>query len=431
MRSLRLRTRPSAGLTAGLAGAVLVLGVLAPVPTASALPPGSIAGVVRDDIGAPLEGIEVTVWDNVGYAEIVVGQDVTGSDGAYQVDGIDPDPYYKVRFSDQDAEYATEWHRNVVAGTFATWVPVTEGEVNTLPDTELEPGGSISGRLTVGAGTPVDQGTVSVWWQYAPRAYAWVDEHTTDSDGSYVIPALPAATYALEFRDPASGATETWNDQGDLMGATSIVVASGDHVMGIDALLGGVVTNSTVPTISGTPQVGQVLTVTSGWIPAGTSVGYRWVIGDDTSPADDPTGTTYNPTAQDVGKSIRVQATATLGAGWVPATAWSAATAPVTEPPAPPAPPVALVVNHRLPLIRGILRVGRTIRVTKGIWTPAPSRLDYAWYASGRLIKRADRPRLTLTRKHLGKRMTVRVTASAPSHQSLTVRTARTVKVRR
>ncbi|QSR32153.1 hypothetical protein CFI00_16890 [Nocardioides sp. S5] len=317
-----------------------MLGVLAPAPTASGLPPGSIAGVVRDDIGAPFEGIEVTVWDNVGYGEIVVGQDVTGADGAYQVDGIDPDAYYKVRFSDQDAAYATEWHRNVVAGTFATWVPVAEGEVNTLPDTELEPGGSISGRLTVGAGTPVDQGTVSVWWQYAPRSYAWMEEHTTDSDGRYVIPALPAATYALSFRDPASGATETWNDQGDITSATSIVVASGDHVTGIGALLGGVVTE-------------------------------------------------------------------------------------------PPAPPVAAVVNHRLPLIRGILRVGRTIRVTKGIWTPAPSRLDYAWYASGRLIKRADRPRLTLTRKHLGKRMTVRVTASAPSYQSLTVRTARTAKVRR
>ncbi|KQV65740.1 hypothetical protein ASC64_12575 [Nocardioides sp. Root122] len=414
-----------------IAGAALVVTALAPIPAAHALDPGSIAGVVTDDGAAPLPGIEVTVWDNVGYAEIVVGQDVTGADGSYQVDGIDPDPYYKVRFSDPTDAYATEWHRNVIAGTFATWVPVSENGVNTLPVTELEPAGSISGTVTVGAGAPVANAEVSVWWQYAAAAYARVGDYASDADGHYVIPGLPAATYSVSFYDPATGAAETWDDQTALMSATPITVASGEDVGGIDALLGGVVTSTAVPTIAGTPQVGQTLTATSRWTPANAAVTYRWVIGDDTTPADDPSGTTYVPTALDVGKSIRVQATATKGAGWVPATAWSAATAPVTAAPAPPPVVMPVMANHRLPLIKGRLLVGRTVRVTPGSWTPDPSRLDYAWYAGGRLIKRADRPRFTLTRKQLGKRLTVRVTASAPSYQPLTVRTARTAKVRR
>lgn len=418
MKSLRL-----------LAGAALVVTALAPIPAAHALDPGSIAGVVTDEAAAPLAGIEVTVWDNVGYGEIVVGQDVTTADGSYRVDGIDPDPYYKVRFSDPGEAWATEWHRNVIAGTFATWVPVTENDVNTLPATELEPAGSISGTVTIGAGAPVDGAQVSVWWQYGPQAYARVGDYTADAAGHYVVPGLPAATYAVIFYDPASGATETWDDQSYIMSATPITVASGEDVAGIDALLGGVVTSTAAPTISGTPQVGQTLTATSGWTPAGATVAYRWVVGDDT-PADDPTGTTYVPTAQDIGRTIRVQATATAGAGWVPATAWSAATAPVVAAPVPPV-VVPVLVNDRRPVVRGTLRVGKVVRVTKGRWTPSPTDLDFTWYAGGRRIRGAHRQWLMLRERLVGKRLTVQVTASAPSYQSLTVRTPRSGKVRR
>lgn len=419
MKSLRL-----------LAGAALVAATLAPTPAAHALDPGSIAGVVTDEGAAPLAGIEVTVWDNVGYGEIVVGQDVTAADGSYQVDGIDPDPYYKVRFSDPTDAWATEWHRDVVSGVFATWVPVSENAVNTLADTELEPAASISGTVTIGAGTPVDGARVGVWWQYAAQAYARVGEYTTDADGSYVVPGLPAATYALVFHDPVTGATETWDDQPYIMSATPITVASGEALEDVDVLLGGVVTSAAAPTIAGTPQVGQTLTATSGWTPAGATVSYRWVVGDDTTPSDDPTGTTYVPTAQDVGRTIRVQATATAGAGWVPASAWSAATAPVVAAPVPPV-VVQVLVNDRRPVVKGTLRVGKVVRVTKGSWTPAPADLDYTWYAGGKRTRGAHRQWLLLRGKLVGKRLAVEVTASAPSYESLTVRTPRTSKVRR
>ncbi|WP_374456220.1 hypothetical protein [Nocardioides sp.] len=426
----RLLARPGRSLAAVVAGAALALSGLAPVPAASALASGGIAGVVTDEEAAPLAGIEVTVWDNLGYAEVVVGQDVTGADGSYQVDGITPDPFYKVRFRDPSATYATEWHLDTVAGSFATFVAVPDGGVTTLPDTELEPAGSISGTLTVGAGTPVDNGTVSVWWRYTAGGYSWVDDYATEADGSYLVPGLKSATYALVFRDLESGAAEAWDDRPDITSATSLFVGSGDAVEGIDALLAGVVTNTAAPTITGTPQVGQTLTASSVWTPAGTTVTYRWVVGDDTTPGDDPTGPTYVPGAGDVGKTIRVHATAVRGGGWVGATAWSAATSPVTAVPVPPV-VVLAVANDRLPVVKGTLRVGKVIRVTKGAWTPYPEDLDYAWYANGKRIRGAHRQWFKLTNKQLGKRIVVQVTASVPAYQPFTVRTRRTARVTR
>lgn len=417
-------------LTAVVAGATLALGVGAPVPTASALAPGSIAGTVTDAAG-PLEGIEVTVLDSTPLGLVPVGQDVTDADGEYQVDGINPDPFYAVRFSDPDGDHATEmWDDAIVAPPYAAWVPVTDSGVTSGIDAELEAGSSISGRLTRAGGAPVSGGTVTLWWRASAQSFARVSDHATDADGRWSISGVRGATYALEFSDPATGASETWNDRPDIIGSTALVVPSGEDVTEINAEMGGVVTNVSAPTIAGTPQVGQTLTATSGWQPADTAVTYRWVVGDDTTPDDDPRGATYVPTAQDVGKSIRVEATGTRGAGWVPATAWSAATAPVAATPVV-VPPVLSMVNKRLPLIKGTLRVGRVVRVTTGAWTPYPKKLTFRWYAGKRAIKGATRQRFTLTKKQAGKRLRVVVTASAPKYQSLAVTTKRTAKVKR
>ncbi|WP_374456230.1 hypothetical protein [Nocardioides sp.] len=404
------------------AGAALALSALAPVPAASAADPGSISGVVTDAGLTPLAGIEVTVIDqNLYTGDVVVGTDVTDASGDWQIDGLEADPYYRVGFTDPDGDWATEYYDDSPVpggggGQFADWVPVVAGDVTENVNAVLEPGSAVSGRVTVGAGGAVNNGAVTVWWLYAPQAWARVGSWTTDADGRYEVPGLRGASYRLDFSDSQTGASRS----------VSLDVASGVDRTGTDVLLGGVVKNTVAPTISGTPQVGKTLTAASTWTPAATTVTYRWVVGDDTSPADDPTGTTYVPKAADIGKSIRVQATGTRGAGWVPATAWSASTAAVTAAPVAPLPAVA---NVKAPVVKGKLRVGKVIRVTKGAWTPYPQDLDYAWYANGKLIKGARRQWFKLTKKQLGKRIVVQVTATAPSHQPTTVRTARTAKV--
>lgn len=401
------------------AGAALVISAFAPLPLASAAAPGGISGTVTDDLGAPLADIEVTVWDlSLATGDVVVDTDVTDANGAYRMDGIEADPYYRVGFSDPDGVWATEYYDDAVTpvsggAPFAKWVAVVAGQ-DTDVDAALEPGSSISGRVTVGAGDAVRQGRVDLWWRYAAQAWVRVGNYTTDQDGTYSIPGVRGESYRLDFTDPGTGAR----------GSASFAVDSGvDRT--VVAHLGGVVTSAAAPVVAGTPQVGQTLTASSGWTPADADVTYRWVVGDDATPADDPTGATYAPTAQDVGKPIQVVATATRGAGWIPATAMSAATAPVA------AAPVPVIASDRAPKIKGKLKVGKVVRVTKGSWTPYPRDLDHTWYAGGKVIKNADRQWLRLTRKQVGKRLTVVVTASVPGYESLTVRTDRTRKVTR
>jgi hypothetical protein len=422
-------TRRRGRLTAAVAGATLALGVAAPVPTATAAAPGAIAGTVTDG-AVPLAGIEVTILDSTPYGLVPVGQDVTDAAGGYQVDGIEADPFYAVRFSDPAGEYATEmWDDAIVAPPYGKWVAVTGATTTPDIDAALEAGSTLSGRLTRAGGAPVSGGTIALWWKVSGQSFARVSDHVADADGRWSIPGVRGATtYALEFSDPVTGVIEAWDDRPAVIGSTPLEVASGVDRSGLDAQLGGVVTNVSAPAISGTPQVGQTLTAAPGtWQPADSAVSYRWIVGDDVSPGDDPTGSTYAPTAQDVGKTIRVEVTGTRGAGWTPATALSAPTAPVAA-----APVVVLqVVNDREPRIKGTLRVGRTVRVTTGTWTPYPQKLRFRWYAGKRAIAGATHQRLRLTKKLAGKRLRVVVKASAPGHASLTVTTQRSGKVRR
>jgi len=85
--------------------------------------------------------------------------------------------------------------------------------------------------------------------------------------------------------------------------------------------------NTAVPTISGTPQVGQTLTASQGtWSNSPTSYAYQWSAGG--AAISGATSSTYAPVTADAGKTITVTVTATNSAGSASAT--SAATSAVT-----------------------------------------------------------------------------------------------------
>jgi hypothetical protein len=217
------------------------------------------------------------------------------------------------------------------------------------------------------------------------------------------------------------------------MRIASVTVSRGQVLAGVDATLGGQVTNTSNPTISGTAQVGQRLTASPGtWKPTNSTLSYRWVVGDDTSPTDDPTGSVYVPTSADVGRTIRVQVTGTYTdeLGWVPGSAWSTPTAVVVSPPpvVVPAPPgMSIVVRPR---VKGEPRVGEVLRVDPGRWTPKPTSLKYQWYAKGKAIKGATHRKFTPTQKQLGKRLWVKVTATAVGYTPTSTTTPRTGTVK-
>lgn len=105
-------------------------------------------------------------------------------------------------------------------------------------------------------------------------------------------------------------------------------LASGDFVMDqlqmleLFGLIGSVVlspdvapVNTVVPTITGTAQVGETLTVTNGTWSGSPSPTYarQWKAGG--ANISGATATTYSPVEGDVGKTITVTVTATNSAG--------------------------------------------------------------------------------------------------------------------
>jgi hypothetical protein len=137
-------------------------------------------------------------------------------------------------------------------------------------------------------------------------------------------------------------------------------------------LLGIIATNSSVPTISGTAQVGQTLTgTTETWTHNPTSFTYQWNrAGGAISRA---TASTYVPVAADVGNTLTVSVVATNSGGSSSA-AISAATSAVAAGSVP--------VNTALPTIAGTAQVGQTVTATNGTWKNSPTSFTYQWQSA-------------------------------------------------
>ena len=429
--------RPSRGSRRGLGAALLLALALvvtsagsAPSTSAAGTGTGTIAGKVTDLHGKPLDGVKIRVYVQGPIGKQWVATARTNGKGAYAVTGLTPYAYYKVSFQDPQRAYASEYFRDTMGFAFATWVAVIADQTTGGVNAALAPAATISGRLTAGDGSPIAGGLVTLWQKFGATSYWWIDDFYTDADGKYVIDGVGSATYHLEFYSPQLGLREYWNDKADLFHGDDLVVEPGDELTFVDALLIAPppapqppnVTNMAPPTIFGAPQVGQPLVAGPGvWSPPGVTMTYRWVVGDGLPTPDLPTGDTYVPTTADVGTTIRVYATA-AAVGWVPGTAWSSATAPVA--------PASLVVNTKRPRIKGDPRVGERLRATTGRWSPTEVRLRYRWYAGGKAIAHATHRGFTVTTRQVGKRLTVTVTARAAADQPLTVRSARTSRVR-
>jgi hypothetical protein len=304
----------------------------------------------------------------------------------------------------------------VVVGEAATTIGVNASLANAS---------HITGRLTRPSGAGVGDGEVDVY-RLEAGVFEWYDSAYTDGAGYYDAGGLVAGTYRVGFYDWDTGTGEYWNDKGSLATADNIVVTSTGQIVGnINAVLGTspsvlVIRNLSLPTIAGTARVGQTLTATPGtWSPAGVTVTYQWYAGS--TALTGLTGPSYVIRPADEGKQLAVRVTASFP-GWSSAFATSPSTTRVMGDD---------VLNTKLPKIKGKAKVGRTVRVTAGAWQPQTVALKYQWYAGSKKIKKATKKKLTITDKQAGKRLRVKVTASAAGFKRLTVRTKPTAKVRR
>ncbi|MFI8425916.1 hypothetical protein [Streptomyces sp. NPDC085479] len=174
------------------------------------------------------------------------------------------------------------------------------------------------------------------------------------------------------------------------------------------AVVKGVAPKATrAPVMTGSVKVGSKVSASVGtWSPAATSYGYQWRA--DGVAISGATGSAYTPTAAVRGKKLTVTVTAHR-TGHLSGSATTAAVA-VGYGVAPKA--------TKAPYLTGTVRVGRTLTLNRGTWTPAPTSYAYQWYANGRTVSGATKSTFVIGKAQRGQKITVKVTAHRTGHTS-------------
>jgi hypothetical protein len=132
--------------------------------------------------------------------------------------------------------------------------------------------------------------------------------------------------------------------------------------------------NTSPPTITGTPRVGETLTAQNGtWEGNPTAFTYQWqrcdANGANCANIAGATQRTYTVVNADAGETLRVRVTATNAEG--SSTVASATTAVVSSSAAPR--------NTERPTISGTTRVGEQLTADPGSWTGSPDSFAFQW----------------------------------------------------
>lgn len=259
---------------------------------------------------------------------------------------------------------------------------------------------------TVGTPTIVDDGSPQVnevvtvdpgTWEPAPNTYSFQWRR----NGSPISGAV-SGNYTLKSGD---------------VGASITVVVSGvrtgfAQVPRTSAAVTpqGAVMTGAVPTITGTPKVGSRLTGTViGWSPTGSSLTYKWYVGDLL--VQSGTSRYYTPAASALGQQVTLRVTGSR-TGYEPLTVPSAPTSAVTR--------GSLTVGTVR--ISGTLRVGYTLRASTLYWGPSPVAFRYRWKIGSTYVAApaGTKSYLKLPARARGKRVTLVVTASKAGYNSVT-----------
>ncbi len=294
-------------------------------------------------------------------------------------------------------------------GTAAERVVVTgyvDGDAKLLPAFDL---GTCSPTVTPGhtyslrawyQSTAITQFAVYLrndagYWSYWTSS-PWLPASPTYTEATWQAPTIPAGFNGISF-----GLSLFSNGQ----------LITDDY--GLFDVVGAPVPPQTlstaIPTISGTPKVGQALTAATGtWGPGTVDFTYQWLRSGTAIPG--ATGATYTLTGADSGHGISVNVSGTE-LGYSPATTTSAVTAPVA----------AGDLTSSVPTITGTAKVGQTLTAAPGSWGPGTVGFGYQWLRDGLAIPGATSAGYTLTAADDGRAVGVRVTGSETGYTAVTV----------
>lgn len=249
---------------------------------------------------------------------------------------------------------------------------------------------SVSGTAQVGAALTADKGR----WHLpgATYTYQWL------ADGA-VVRGATGTTY--------TPTTDQVGDQisvrvtGSLTGIAPISATSAATT----AVLPNAISATGAPSISGTAQVGSTLTADPGqWSVPGATLTYQW-----TADGTDIPGATAQTLVLGPGlvtDTVTVKVTASAP-GFNPSTVESAAVGPVAY---------GAIANTAAPAVQGAAQLGATLTANPGQWSVSGASYSYQWLADGNRIDGATQASFVPRADQLGKRLAVKVRASAPGY---------------
>jgi surface antigen len=243
---------------------------------------------------------------------------------------------------------------------------------------------AVSGTPQVGVKLTASPGTWSPTG--GTYGYQWYADGTAVSGATKRTFTPRAEQLGKQLRVKVT-ATKTGTKTGTAMSASTTATAP------------GVLTATARPTISGTPQVGLQLSATTGtWTPRATYA-YQWK--DGHGPIPGATASTFTPTADQLGRRLRVTVTATRD-GYQTTRSASVRTAAVQP---------GTFAAQSPPAITGDAQVGQTLTVSPGTWSPdAPA--TYQWLVDGQPVSGATGPTYTPVAEDVRKQVSVQVSVS-------------------
>jgi surface antigen len=252
---------------------------------------------------------------------------------------------------------------------------------------------TITGTPMVGASLEVAPGA----WSPSPTAvtYQW------SADGA----PITGATGASYVPTPdVKGKTLTASVKAQLSG-----YAPGEATLTTAPVAPGTFQPTATPTIQGTPEVGQTLTLTPAtWSPQPAKAVTQWYA--DGKALSGATGQSFVLGRDQVGARISARVTAS-SKGYRK----SNGTAPATE--VVLAKPVRLSSPSKL---SGRAVVGRVLTAKAGTTRPTNATVTYQWLRDGKPIGKSTNPRYTLRTKDLGRTISVNVTSSHRNFRATT-----------
>ncbi|WP_020015797.1 hypothetical protein [Promicromonospora sukumoe] len=358
------------------------------IPSASWLDVGSSSGLVHGQTGS----VQVRV---VSYAQV----DDPGGEIVAWIDGVevgrrtasftrDPIPVDLSSIvpgrHELDLSYTgSDWLEpssaiesiSVIPGQFEAYMPV------------------ITGTARVGEKLVADPRT----WTPRPSltTYAWrVDGEVLpgETGSSFVIP--PSA-FGKKISVVVTGARPNY-----------VTTSRGSNWT---SKVSGIFVVSKSPSVSGTARVGSTLTAVRGtWTPVPEALRYQWRL--DGRAYLGATSRTWKLPPSARGKKVTVAVTA-VKTRYLAKTVNSTASATVGTG----------VFSAPAPSITGTPKVGATLRVVRGTWTPQPTTATYQWKVGSTSIKGATRSFFKVPSSARGKRVTVVVTGSASGYTTKVV----------